>query len=98
MKLDFSRKVFSATAQKVVLDKEGEQATLAEVVAIALVAPPKENITPEESYRRGKLAQRIHIGGEIDISAEEIALAKKCVGLMWTPGIVAPVWDLLEGN
>jgi hypothetical protein len=50
-----------------------------------------------EKHKRGKLAQRVYDAkGEIDLSTEDIAEIKKCLGKKYNPLIVCQVFDILE--
>ena len=96
MKINFAQHIATTLGQPIMLDDKKTPATLADVVAIALSAGGRDPLPPEESYKRGKLAQLVMKGGEIDLKAEDIVLAKKAVGQHWAPGVVAPAWDALE--
>lgn len=70
------------------------------VLCEALMASYKEeqDLGGDEKHKRFKLSQKIFRSKEpINISAEEIVIIKRLVGLIYSPAIVGPVFDLLEG-
>jgi len=52
----------------------------------------------EEKLKRWQLAMRVYLGGDVDLSSEEIAKIKKLVGKLYGPSVVGPVWTALEGE
>ncbi len=103
MKFKLNRPLKSVLGQVVVRDDGKTQATVADAVATALgkLSPrdAREGIPPGESFRRGKLAQRLLAAkGEVEISAEDVTLAKKAVENYYEPAIVAVIVDALEGG
>lgn len=77
--------------------KDGkEEATLGKVAARALFAPTQEKISGEEKFRRGILGTKLFNGGDIELSAEDIALVKKAIGEAFGPQIVAETWPMLD--
>jgi hypothetical protein len=102
MKVNMKRFVKTALGTDVMIDAK-TKATLGDVAAVALgrVSPKdqREGINPDESYRRGKLAERIRAAkGEVELSSEEITLVKAVVANYWSPEVVGPTWDALEGK
>ncbi len=70
--------------------------TLGKVLVDAMVATvPGENVPTEEKSRRFFLALKIH-EGKRDLTAEEVALAKKVVGSIYGPLVVGRVTELLD--
>jgi len=72
--------------------------TLNKVCATALMRPPKEPDTPDQKYEKGKLAMRIWPLDEAELSIEELALLKECIGVTYGPLVLVQAWDLLEGK
>jgi len=58
----------------------------------------ERNVTGEDKYKRGKLAERVYNGGVVDLEAKEIELIKELVGKAYSPIIVGQAWDMLEGR
>lgn len=50
--------------------------------------------TGEDKYKRYRLAQKIDDGS--DLTAEDVALIKKDIGVLETSTVVGIVWDFLE--
>lgn len=78
MKIDFSQKI-TIGAMPVVLE-QGKDATLGDLCREALNAQPADRRLPiEELLDRGKLAQKLRDGAELDISPEEATLIRRCL-------------------
>ena len=63
-----------------------------------LVERPMEKTSGEEKLQRFRIAARVHGGGEVDLTAEEIALIKARIGSVFLPLIVGRAYALLEGE
>lgn len=61
----------------------------------AILAPEKEQ-NAEEKVRAYQLAIKIQEGGEVEVTAEEIALIKKKVGEAYAPIVVGQIFEILE--
>jgi hypothetical protein len=103
MAIDFDQPLKSPDGQVMKNDK-GQSATLGQICESALVSQYKdevnpqtgvETITPEEKYRRWKLAGKVH-GKHVDLSPEDLTLLKKLVGKAYGPAIVGPAWQALD--
>jgi hypothetical protein len=79
--------------------------TLGSAAVRALVIPYEDerNLSPEEKFKRGELASRIHSAGvgaaatgRISLKSEEITLLKKLIGKAYSPLIVFRAWPLLD--
>lgn len=81
------------------INKTGRPAlTLKRAMVNALQAmfEDERQLEGEKKLERWKLAMKIHLGGEIDLTAEEIVLVKRLVGKLYGPSVVGPVWTALE--
>lgn len=58
----------------------------------------EEGMSGTDKFQSYQLAQKISQGGEVECSAEELALMKKRIGLAWGVNVVGPAWTLLEKN
>lgn len=78
-------------------DRE-EDATLRKVLVFALLQDTREDAqNGEEKFRRFALAMKIQkAGAEVDLTAEEVALAKRQVGRICPTIVVGRVWEILE--
>ena len=59
---------------------------------------PNNNDTGEIKLKRFNLAQKIYVGGKIEVTAEEVALLKERIGLCFSTLIVGRAWELLESK
>ena len=59
---------------------------------------PQKPISGTEKVTRYELARKIHLNEEVDFTAEEIVLVKKCVDEVFGAIIVGPVYEILEGK
>lgn len=80
-------------------DKGGVFTTLGYITCTALLAQfPDDRADGAEKHRRYKLWTSIKDGGEQDITAEDITMIKKLIGMGWAALIVGQCWELLEGR
>ena len=105
--VDFSKVVMDDEGKPICMEavREGECppdkiATLGRVVRIALYTtfPDEQNLSGEEKYKRGELAQGLAGAGDTKVKLEDLLVMKKVVGKLYGPGVVKPAWDLLEGK
>lgn len=97
MKINFDLPIIDLLEGKPFTQK-GEVTTLKVACKQALLMMGQnENLTGEEGYERYKLAQKIDSGGIVELKSEEISKIKKLVGQRFSPGIIGPVYELLEG-
>ena len=54
-----------------------------------------ERVDGPEKFKRFELAQKISLAKD-ELSAEEVAMAKSVTGIVWSPGIIGPLWKLLD--
>jgi len=76
----------------------GPPLTLGGVALRALTAQfeDERNLSGEEKFARGELALRVHKGGRIDVSAEDIATIKKLIAKGYGPLIVIRAWSMID--
>lgn len=88
---------FDATI-KTLDEKELEPAAvMKDVIVAALLANyGDEQVTGTEKFLRGQLAQKIHVGGDIELSIEELTKIKDLVGKYGTPLVVLQIFNLIE--
>lgn len=55
-----------------------------------------ENVSGMEKFTRGQLAQKIHVGGDIDLTVEELSKIKELVGKFGTPLSVLQIFKVIE--
>jgi hypothetical protein len=76
--------------------------TLGSAAVRALVIPYEDerNLSADEKFKRGELANRIHaatVGATaLALKAEEVALVKKLIGKAYAPLIVFRAWPQLD--
>lgn len=64
--------------------------------AIAEPLPGDEKLTPVDKLKLYALAQKLHAGGVVDLSAEEIAQLKDRIGRGYSALVVGRAFELLE--
>src|SRR5215813_9015789 len=73
--------------------------TFRKVFATALNAfDEKERPTPEKMAQIYSLSVKLYSGDEVDLTLEEAALIKECVGKVYNPLVYGRTVDLLEGK
>lgn len=100
MKIDFSQQP-KALAGDTFKNEKNESLTLSDVCIEGLNRPhPVEDqrLTGEQKFKRWDLSRRIYKATEVEVSAEEIADLKKCIGLHFPPSIVGPCFEMLEAK
>lgn len=100
MELNFDAKVKSIEGKDLMIvnaaNKE-EPATLKWVAVEALMANPRnDNADGQEKIRRYTLAQKIHKGGIVNCTTEEIALMKERVGACMATNVVGATMPMFE--
>lgn len=71
---------------------------LAAVNALQAQFEDERALDGEEKFKRGKLAEKIYLGVDVDLTIEEIAKVKKLIGKAYGPNVVTPAWTALEGE
>lgn len=100
MKIDVSKELKTLdgqTMKDVGANGEAIDATVKMALLNALLAPEQKD-TPVQKLKKGELARKIYKAeGEVDLTAEEIALCKKRVGEVFpSPLVVLQVTEILE--
>lgn len=96
--VDFKAPILSIDGKPIPVSAEDKTPlTLGKIAQDALIAPtlPNDQPTPEEKGRRFWLAMKIHDGATA-LTAEEVALIKKVVGLAYGPLVVGRVSEMLD--
>jgi hypothetical protein len=68
----------------------------AAVRALVISYEDERNLSPEEKFKRGELATRIHGATSLSLKAEDVTLLKKLIGKAYGPLIVFRAWPLLD--
>jgi len=82
--------------QDVVNDKTTD-AIVRDALVNSLMAP-NEKDSGAKKLEKYDLAMRIYKQDEVDLTAEEAATIKECVGKLFAPIIVGQIFKLLDGN
>lgn len=106
MKIDFSTELLSLSGEPIkenIQDESGIKKVplqLWKVCTDSLLAvfQDERNVTGEDKVKRWKLAQKIHEAKEVDLESEEISLIKSLIAKSYSPAIVGPAFQLLEGK
>jgi hypothetical protein len=98
MKIDFSQQVTVIGGEKLRMGKpDAEPDTLGQICSFVLdQAQLSQQPNPEESYSRYKLAKLIALGGEIDLSAEQVVLLRRCAGATLRPLAFGAISDIID--
>ncbi len=97
MEIDFSKTLEGFAGQPIKLRPSDEGgATLGMVCAEALFAalPGDDRLTGTEKAKRGNLGLRIASAKLVELSPEDAAMIRECVGKAYSPLIVARVYEL----
>lgn len=102
MKIDVTQ-TFKTLSGQVLKDvdenKQAVDATLRLAIVNSLLAPSKaKEESGIEKVKKYELAKRVYVGGEVELSAEEITLIKEGIGRLFQPIIVGQAFDMLEGR
>lgn len=94
-RIDFSRVLLDRKGQPA---KDGESnLLLSEVCCVSLLSEfPAEHTEGGEKHRRYLLWRRLSAGGTQEVTAEEVSLLKRLIGLGWGPLVVGQAWEMLE--
>lgn len=99
MKIDFAQTLRDLDGKPI---KKGKiDMSLASICVDALLSlDPKNtaNIDGKEKVVRYELAKRIHKGGVVDLTTDEISKIKKLVGKLYFPIIVGQAFMMLENK
>jgi len=80
--------------------KQKRPVVLRDIIITALNTPGPRYMeeTPEEKFKRGFLCIEAHTKDEIDVSAEEAAMMKRCVAAGYAPLLVYRAHLALDGK
>lgn len=99
MKISFDQFIVSLEGEALTRegkDKQEVPVTLGYVVSNALLAPPPNAETAERKIALFDLAKLVHLGGEHDLTAEQIVLCKEKVNVAWSALVVGQALRMLE--
>ncbi|MDW5313721.1 hypothetical protein [Rhizobium sp. PL01] len=102
-KIDFSSPILDLAGKQISvvtsLEPNADRipATLAVVCIEALLSPLRgDSPSGEVKMTRFELARKIHNGGEVSLSVDELSSLKHLVGLAWPALIQGATWELLD--
>ena len=106
MKIDLSQKIFGMQGTKPIPNPDtGKDYTLKDVCMEAVLFTeinPQTGLskaTGKEKYERHELYRKLKdVYKEVDLSVDEIAEIKKCIGDLKPPLVMGQCWDYLEGT
>jgi hypothetical protein len=98
MKIDFDSKIVDLAGNEVPIKEDNVEVplTLKSVSINSLMSQTKENESGEVKLKNYKLAERIFVGGVVEIEAEEITLLKEKIALFWGTLVVGCAGKILE--
>ena len=89
-------KVLTEIGGDVILDEEKKAPISMKTIVVNAILAPEKEANGEESIKRFLLAQRIFIGGDVDLSPEEIVQVKKLVGKHPLPLVAGQVLEHIK--
>lgn len=103
MKLEFSRPILDAKGKEIpVLDENGQKTedsmtlqSLAESSLLATFADERD-LAVEEKVKRFKLFNKISANPDVEMTAEEVVLLKKCIGKLGGPLLVGRAYEIID--
>lgn len=96
MKINFDSTLKTLSGEDI--KTEDKPVAMKTVVVDSLLAFTEERLTGEEKLARYNLAQKINVGGDIDLTVEEIAKIKKTVGETRPTLIVGQMFNHIENS
>lgn len=99
MRKDFSKSFINLDGSEA-KDGNNKPITFASTTLTALLNPPQdERLTAEQKTRRYQMATKINKNpSKVDLTIEELALIKECVGKFHGPLVVGQTYEMLEGE
>ena len=94
MKLDFTKKFVIDGEVTKDGNKEQTYGDLCKSAILLGIDEDQKQLKAEDKYKAYKISYKID--SNADISAEEISLIKKAVGVRYTPMAMGLLWDFLE--
>jgi hypothetical protein len=102
MQVDFNRVLTAINGEEIKEAPNSDKPfTLAIACINALMMPAEEGqrLTGEEQVKRYDLATAIYAStGPLEVTTEQVALAKDLVAKVYGPLVVGQVWKMLEGQ
>ncbi|NLH51823.1 MAG: hypothetical protein GX459_03130 [Bacteroidales bacterium] len=79
---------------------EGGNLTLKDVIITSVLSPMQgdDQKVKFDKYEIYKKVKDDYVGGEVELTAEEITLIKKCIGQLQPPLILGQAFEILEGK
>lgn len=79
---------------------EGGNLVLKDVIITSVLTPAQgdDQKVKFDKYEIYKKVKDDYVGGEVELTAEEIALIKKCIGQLQPPLILGQAFEMLEGK
>lgn len=95
MRIDFGQQLIGLDGTGLV--DTGRPLTLQRVCVNGLLNHGATGVKAEP-YDRYRLAMRLHAGGTVELSTDEVVLVKKCVNGSYPPLVVGQAYEMLEGR
>ncbi|MGH9864812.1 MAG: hypothetical protein ACRD4H_05285 [Candidatus Acidiferrales bacterium] len=67
------------------------------IVGALLANNPGETLSGIDKFHRGKLAEKVFAGGDIELPIEDVTKIKDVIGSYCTPLVVFQIFDYIEG-
>ena len=97
MKLNFDNLLLDFNGESIKDSNTQKEISLRIVAINALIATIEGIIVePMKKFERYKLAEKVHAGGMVEVTAEEISEIEDCVGRAYSVVVVGAAYKLLE--
>ena len=98
MKIDFNTKIKNLDGTAIKNKKKDLTARYFATEALLALADTEKNLSGEEKFKRGQLAEKIYMKDVVDLTVEEISLVKKMVGKVFNSLVVLRMYKILENK
>ncbi len=82
------------------LQEGGQPVLFKDLIVGALLAnhADEPGLSGMAKFNRGKLAEKVFAGGDLELPVEDIAIIKDMIGKYCTPLVVFQIFDYIEGT
>jgi hypothetical protein len=97
--IDFSKSLMDYEGRPLSADVNSEEhLTLgaASIRALVVNYDDERNLSPQDKFKRGELAHRIHNATTLELKSDEITLIKNLIGKAYGPLVIFRAWPLLD--
>lgn len=98
MKINFDTLITDLKGEPI--KENGKDFTLGDAAQVALLSPyaDERDLDGKAKVERFMVATTAALGGEQDVTAEDVALIKKLIGKAYGPLVVGRAYEIIEGK